>query len=470
MSRNFLDAAFTAKLFDFVITKTDVLKSREGLSAAINFGDWKMCYSPLTPLTTHSFSKNVEFYFLGSVFELDLLIPRNSIGHYLGVEYNTESRTLRLFRSRNSFLGVYYTASQKVPLFWGNFSRTKQLVKPAIDADKIEMFFADGLISEGGTLFSGIHQLRFQKQALIKEDSVFEESEPLLKSDSPENLSAGQFLDFTMARFSEWFKYTPYNSMALSGGADSRLLFATLQKYPQEKEFFLHSRCHPQMDPEQDADVVIAKRAADIIGKKHCIQFSQGLPSAYLSQEPPAVPPVLSGLYGGELLGGEVLNLISKTRLQKESEYSFAQALSACAQMFVCDFYAGAWSVCSSHHNLTLTPFWDSYVVAALLQTPTSVIKEYSLLSKMYEHLPSPLRELPFVSILTDYQPQWKKPLPGANPKSLKGKTMDLVFPSSWLRHKKQLSDEVYNRRAVTLWFYFKAFYGMADEELLSYL
>ena len=79
-------------------------------------------------------------------------------------------------------------------------------------------------------------------------------------------------------------------------------------------------------------------------------------------------------------------------------------------------------------------------------------------------------RVLPFVSILTDYQPQWKKPLPGATPKSLKGKTMDLVFPSSWLRHKKQLSDEVYNRRAVTLWFYFKAFYGMADEELLSYL
>ena len=138
--------------------------------------------------------------------------------------------------------------------------------------------------------------------------------------------------------------------------------------------------------------------------------------------------------------------------------------------MFICDFYGGAWSLCSAHHNLTLTPYWDSYFVASLLQTPTYVIKKYSLMAQMYEHLPSPLRELPFVSILTDYHPKWKKPFPGANPKTLPGKPLNPVLPSSWLPYKKQLSDEVYTQRAMTLWFYFKAFFGMADEDLLSLL
>jgi hypothetical protein len=243
-----------------------------------------------------------------------------------------------------------------------------------------------------------------------------------------------------------------------------------LQKYPIEKEFILHSRCHPQLTPEQDADVVIARRAAEVIGRNHSVQFSQHFPAAYLSQEAPAVPPVLSGLYGGELLGGELLQLMAFSHLRIDGESSFSEAVSACAQMFVCDFYGGAWSVCSSHHSLTLTPYWDSYFVAALLQTPTSMIKDYSLLANMYEHLPSQLRELPFVSILTDYHPKWIKPLPGTNPKILKWTPLNFALPASWLPHKMQLSDELYNRRAFSLWLYFKAFHGLPDEDLMALL
>jgi hypothetical protein len=470
MSQDFLESAFSTKLFDFVLTKKNGCKNQQGLAEVVTFGDWELCYSVVTPFTIHSTSEGVDYFFLGNIFELNSLAPTKSIGHYVGIQYNALSETVRLFRSPNSFLAVYYSAPKKVPLFWGNFSRTKQLVEHAIDSQKIEQFFSHGIISDGATLFRGVQQLGFQKQALVKAELITEESEPTLSSDSPLTLSPSQFLDFTMERFAQWFKYCPYKSVAVSGGADSRLLFATLQKYPIEKEFILHSRCHPQLNPEQDADVVIAKQAADVIGRKHSVQLSQGFPSAYLSQEPPAVPPVLSGLYGGELLGGELLHLVSDARLQKENESSFARAISDCAQMSLCDFYSGAWSLCSSHHSLTLTPYWDSFFIAALLQTPTSVIKNYSLMDKMYEYLPLSLREIQFVSILTHYHTRWEKPLPGINPKSLKGTPIARSLPSSWLRHKELLSDEVYTRRAEALWYYFKGFYGLSNEELLSLL
>ncbi len=470
MSQDFLGAEFNVKLFDFVITKNDVLNDQVGLSTFVIFGNWKMYYSTLTPLLKHSTSSGAEYYFLGTVFELDMVKPTNSIGHYIGIEFNIASDSLRIFRSRNSFLGIYFSTSEKSPFFWGNFFRTKQLVAPVIDSHKIETFFTEGIVSGGSTLFTGIHQLGFQKQAVVKEGLVTEESEPSLKTDSPLSLSAEQFLNFTMDRFAQWFKYCPYNSIAVSGGADSRLLLATLNSYPLGKEFTLHSRCHPQLTPSEDADVFIAKQSAEIVGRKHSVQLSQGFPSAYLSQEPPAVAPVLSGLYGGELLGGELLQLVSKTRLKKEDENSFAEAISISAQMFICDFYGGAWSLCSAHHNLTLTPYWDSYFVASLLQTPTDVIKKYSLMAQMYEHLPSQLKELPFVSVFTDYHPKWKKSLTGINPKSLKRTQLGTVLPTSWLKHKNHLSDQVYTQRAETLWFYFKAFYGLSDKDLLSLL
>jgi hypothetical protein len=305
---------------------------------------------------------------------------------------------------------------------------------------------------------------------VLKNGVLSEEREPALKTDSPLNLSPAQFLEFTMERFAQWFKYFPFQSLAVSGGADSRLLLATLQQYPTETSFSIHSRCHPQLTPGQDADVLIAKQAVSALQKEHLVQMSEVAPSAYLSQESPAVAPVMSGLYGGELLGAEVIQLVSPVRIQKEKENSFADSISTCAQMFITDFYGGAWGICSLHHNLTVTPYWDSYFVGALLQTPTSVIKEYSLLSKMYEHLPANLRDLPFVSVFTDYQPQWKKNFPGVNPKSLSTTVVGPPLPSSWLKYKRELTEDIYQVRGGALRACLMTFYDISEDELLSLL
>lgn len=234
--------------------------------------------------------------------------------------------------------------------------------------------------------------------------------------------------------------------MAVSGGADSRMLFATIQAHSIVKEFSVHSRCHPQLDPAEDADVLVAKMAAASIGRPHQVQRSQGIPSAYLSQELPAQPPILSGLYGGELLGGEILKLMSPESTQPLDELAFAKNITDCAQMFLCDFYGGAWNLCSTHHNLTITPYWDSYFISALLQTPTSIIQDYSLVSKMYQSLPLNLRSLPFVSILADYHPQWKKPLPGRNPKSLYGVAAPRKYPVTWFKFKTSASEAAFRK------------------------
>jgi hypothetical protein len=470
MNNDFLSTAFSEKLFDFVILKSDSLQSVEGLSSTLKIGDWVLHHSSLSPVKSHCSAQGLKYFFLGTVFELNQLTPINSIGHYVGLEYNPNEKTMCIFRSRNSFLGIYYSIREGTPLFWGSSARIKHLVNYTIDTQAVETFFEQGIVSNGMTLFKEVHQLGFQKRIYAKGGIINEVEEPSLRTDSPLTLSPEQFLEFTMERFSHWFRHCSFNSFAVSGGADSRLLLATLLAYPVDRKFSLHSRCHPELDPVRDADVVVAQRAAALMDRKHFVQRSTGFPSAYLSQEAPAVSPIMSGLYGGELLGGELLQLVPRARFPDKEEGSFSKAVAACAQMFLCDFYGGAWVFCSGHHNLTLTPYWDSYFVGALLQTPTSLIQKYSLMSKMYEHLPLKVKELPFVSILTDYQPQWFQPLPGLNPKTMQKSPTRILAPSSWQRYKKQLTDENYYSRVSTLWYYFKEFYSLEDEELRSIL
>jgi hypothetical protein len=103
MSRKYLNSAFKVKIFDFILSKG----SKPEEMSTFSFGEWHMYHSSQTPLTKHTFFQGFEYYFLGTVFDLNHLSPTKSIGHYLGIEYNLQDKTIRLFRSRNSFLGVY---------------------------------------------------------------------------------------------------------------------------------------------------------------------------------------------------------------------------------------------------------------------------------------------------------------------------------------------------------------------------
>lgn len=404
-------------LFNFYLSKEKAPPSNFSTHPAIfSLGPWTLTLSNEMSLKSWPRKSAKKIFYIGTIFEFDFNKPEHSIGHYLAFEFDPETSTLLIFRSRNSPLGVYY--SKKSVAVWGDCSWLKESTE--INEDALSDFKKTGLISHGNTLYKDVFQLPFQKQLSIKDDNSF----VLLNEDSLQHdISLLQkpksLCKFVLWRISEWLSHCQFHSLALSGGLDSRFIYAALKITRLPQDVTIHTRTHPHLDSSKNADVLLSQQMAAHLKRPHHLQSVTNSPFSYLGQEPPARFPIFSGLYGGEWLGGEILNWVSDDSLDKDREDSFSQLLSLTAQMFTCDFYEGAWAHCHLHHNLAITPFWDSHLMALLLNTPTDIIKQYRLYKEIFKELPDFFKTTPTVSLLAHYYPEWDLPLPGLNPKTI---------------------------------------------------
>lgn len=384
-------------------------------------GDWLLFISPENPYRLLNLNDDTTCVYIGEIFELNKNDPFKTEGHYIAFVFDSKKQSLTIFRNKNSPIGIYYSENTDDTCFWGDFQwgHSNLNFDWSLDSSSLEDFFDFGLITNGKTLFSNIKQLPFQKYIKYQNNSLRLISESSLTLDSKVIESPSSIYEFLIARIQIWLNDCHFNSIALSGGADSRMIFAALNNFKDKSKIKVHSRIHPQLSEEQDADFVIAKNICQTIGLPHSGQKARSHPSAYLSQDLPADPPIFSALYGGEYLGGEVINLIAKNALSENSNSPiFANCIHLLAQAFTCDFYGGAWFPVFAHHNLTLTPFWDSQIIQLLLSIETENIKDYRLYNEVLDHLPTALRTFPYQSQLTDYYPNRPKPpAPLLNPK-----------------------------------------------------
>ena len=97
---------------------------------------------------------------------------------------------------------------------------------------------------------------------------------------------------------------------ALSGGCDTRLILAILlTQYPESlKELNIYTRLHPDLVPDSDRDVSVAKILSQKFKFPLAIESYRLSPTVYLDADLKEGERVLSGLFGGELLGGALLD------------------------------------------------------------------------------------------------------------------------------------------------------------------
>ncbi|MBY0384971.1 hypothetical protein K2X05_07420 [bacterium] len=447
---------FSYRLFSFFLCK-NAIHAPPGIISwiQINLGDWTL----FIPQNTHY--KNIqssEFnitLFIGDVFHLNEQNLEESEGHYIAFLFDQTECSLKIFRNKNSHIGIYYFEKSETTFICSDFlwAHSNLPLPWTLDSSSIEDFFECGLITNGKTLFTNVQQLPFQKQILCQKNSLQILSEPSISLDRKIFEDPANIYEFLIERIQIWLRHCRFHSIALSGGADSRLIFAALYSTKDIHHMPIHSRLHPNLTELQDADFVIAQSICKKIGLEHKVQKAQTHPSAYLSQDPPAKPPVFSALYGGEYLGGEVLNLISRNAHTKNSNSSvFANSIHLLAQSFTCDFYGGAWFPVFAHHNLTLTPFWDSKIIQFFLSIEAENIKNYNLYNQILKNLPKELLSFPFQSQLTDYHPHWQMPSPPLlNPKSLSSSEVK-INPNiyDFIQNKGHKNDSVFKNRIHT--------------------
>jgi hypothetical protein len=98
------------------------------------------------------------------------------------------------------------------------------------------------------------------------------------------------------------------DAFALSGGADSRLIFSILCKnhLPELKSLYIYTRSHPRLSPDQDRDLIIAKSLCQEFGLKHNHEVAQIHPQVFLTPQDKSFTRPLCGLWGSELIGGGI--------------------------------------------------------------------------------------------------------------------------------------------------------------------
>jgi len=402
--------------------------------------DAKLLIAKNNPWSQQTSHAGQEYTFIGDVFFFDAKSPENSDGHYIAITKYDDK--IIIFRNRNSQTGVYYFSNDKNQIVFSSlfpfYKKFHEKLNINFNEDSLSDFLRYGFITFGQTPFKNISRLPPRHRLQLNKNSFLlcQEAETSIPESILTNI--GELFEFIQERFHLWLSQSSFKSIAISGGIDSRFIVASLlYKPPTNTLIHFHSRKHPLLSETEDLDVALGKQIAQLTPHPHTIQCSQDAPFAFLSQEPPAIPPVLSGLYGGEYLGGELLNLVSlrsfdenKTQpdsyfenevmSQKNSspfEENVRLKLDILSHASLCNTYEGAWIHIGEHHNLTLSPFTDTFLMELLGRLRATDLKNYSLYRKLYSLFPEQLRIIPLNSQMNSYYEDYPYPQFGKNPK-----------------------------------------------------
>lgn len=197
-----------------------------------------------------------------------------------------------------------------------------------------------------------------------------------------------------------------YKTVALSGGSDSRLVAAALS-LEQRAEALAYTKNPTHLSPSEDADLLIAEQVAQRLNIKHRHVLRSADYKKFLVPEFETTP-VLTGLYGGELLGGRLADLLPIELSLPDNERAWTAMTIASLSSARTLFYRKtglSWASPYSMHSLGWSSFLEHDVLSIICALPISLRKNYGALKHIW-NLPE-LRELakiPFQSTLTAFQ------------------------------------------------------------------
>jgi len=169
--------------------------------------------------------------------------------------------------------------------------------------------------------------------------------------------------------------------LALSGGLDSRVVSMLLS--PEDRRnLTAYTKCHPNLTPLSDGDVIIAQKVAGKSGIPHRIVENPKLYYAYLWPEFESHGKVVSGMYGGEILGGCLFELLPAFKPFTSQEKLIA-LLSASRSLFY-DFVELSWASPYTIPNYTESPFRDARFLQFALDTGLQCFQSYQLYNLLY--------------------------------------------------------------------------------------
>lgn len=441
-----MSSQFSHQIFDFAFLKGPIVKLVVSAFDAAEYdhhptkGGGSLFVSKHDKFQKQTDASGNEYFFIGDVFSFDVHQLEKSDGHFVGIRCDAHGDTYTFFRNRNSHIGLYYAGNHLSCAVFSTLFRTQRKLLPhfgsELCSEALDDYFQYGFVTFGQTPFQKIKQVPFRKKLQLQNFKYSHLAEPEVQIVDEILVSPRAFFDFFQERMELWLRKASFQSIAISGGIDSRFLMACWLNKKVDRATILHSRIHPDLAENEDLDVFLAQEVAELTSLHHGIQKPTTLPNAFLGQEAPCRPPIMTGLYGGEYLGGEFLQLVSLASWDKElgGNGVFAESvmnrhkvgrfeddvqlkLEILAQTSLCQVYGGSWATIAIHHNLTLTPFWDSYFIEAISRMPAAQLQNYALYRRLYSYFPKAMRDIPLNSQMNNYFEDYTHADNGMNPK-----------------------------------------------------
>jgi hypothetical protein len=256
----------------------------------------------------------------------------------------------------------------------------------------------------------------------------------------------------------------------LSGGADSRLILYAMDPADRASMVF-HTRAQPALiQTGDDAEVNIASRLAGDLKLKHIIQVPKGHWMSFLNHEAPVHGPTLTGIHGGELLGGMAFKF-TPTKLEEletkslkpidfidapeardpsstlsklpafgsewsERAFLYRQFLRAFRSSIYMNA-TGGWTSPYHFGFYSVGPFWDARFLRALIRVPNDLITNYWLYGELLRRLPGAL-DVEFNSQIVNFVHGCRSGAPGKDPKS--------VFDADPMASVRDIDMDVFDR------------------------
>lgn len=232
------------------------------------------------------------------------------------------------------------------------------------------------------------------------------------------------------------------SSFAISGGVDSRLILHFLIKNHRTflDNSFIYTRYHPDLGLNQDRDCLIVQLLQKKFDLKINYESATGYASSYLKLNDEKHKLVLTGLWGGELLGGQVINnvlfsykefmeqqnqsdlvawILDKNKdILNYSEYKkmefqlHVQLLMSSS--FTAFYRARTWLNPMMPLKVCRTPFLNEDFLRLVKQSPWEWLQNYKLYRLLFTKYLGKIASLPFSNVVFAEQ---QAPALGKDPK-----------------------------------------------------
>ncbi|MDX9730185.1 MAG: hypothetical protein RBT63_00305 [Bdellovibrionales bacterium] len=344
--------------------------------------------------------------------------------------WDSETSTLSVELDELGLFNAFYCRTQKA-VFVSNRSHLLERVleEKAVSSEAVRFFLLAGFLPPDKTFWRDIRRVNGKSLWSLGANQEQHTASRWAQyaRESTLRVSERDVLDALKADIQLIEEEVAPQTIRISGGSDSRIVSQLWKTISSGREITAETVQSPWMTRGTDLDVNLAEAWARHLGIPYRVLTPDAAEFAFFMNQ--ACRPYLSGLWGGEFLGGEFLRVVPsqpdewRRRAQdmriaiefsddwlERVESSEREWFAECASLFlhssrttIYGSQVNSWADPVSLTFQTVSPFAGPNFLKVFLRTTREELDEYRMYEKVFRAIGGELAGFPLSSVFVDY-------------------------------------------------------------------